>query len=93
MALVGIKPWHGYVEVVIPFQSGLLTEFKAGMLNTAVSSYVGARTLGLPASAALALQVAIGVPALTVAVLALRRGEDPAGSLLAVALAVMAALP
>lgn len=73
----GVEAWLRYFEVVGPFQVMLLQRFEGFYTYMMASVLAGARTFGIPYSAALALQVAVAVPVVAATVWAVRKTADP----------------
>jgi hypothetical protein len=77
VALFGIEPWQRYFEVTGAYQVLLLQNFQGFYTTMMVSVFAGARTFGLSYSAAMAIQIAVALPVLVGACLAVRRTSDP----------------
>jgi hypothetical protein len=77
VALFGIDPWQHYVEVTGAYQVLLLQKFQGFYTTMMVSVFAGARTFGLSYAGAMAIQIAVAVPVLAGACLAVRRTSDP----------------
>ena len=77
IALFGIEPWHRYFEVTGAYQVLLLEKFHGFYTTMMASVFAGARTFGLPYEAAMTIQIALAVPVLIAACLAVRRTTDP----------------
>jgi hypothetical protein len=77
VALFGIDPWQHYVEVTGAYQLLLLQKFQGFYTTMMVSVFAGARTFGLSYAGAMAIQIAVAVPVLAGACLAVRRTSDP----------------
>lgn len=77
VALFGIEPWQHYFEVTGAYQVLLLQKFQGFYTMMMASVFAGARTFGLSYSAAMAIQIAVALPVLAGACLAVRRTSDP----------------
>ncbi len=93
VAFFGWEIWHNFLTVTMPVQSAFITSFQANVIGTSVTPYFVARFYGAPAIAAWALQAAVSLGALAVAVSALRgRSRGPA-TILVVVLAALVMQP
>ena len=77
VAYFGIEPWQRYFEVTGAYQFLLLHIFQGFHTTMMVSVFAGARTFGLSFSTAMAIQIAVALPVLVFACLAVRRTSDP----------------
>lgn len=93
LAAFGWAPWLRFVEVILPLQSRLLTEFAGSSLATATSFYVTARFWDLSAGTAWAIQAVLGGLAFLTALTALRGGPPSPARLVVVLSGALLALP
>ena len=77
VVLFGIEPWQRYFEVTGAHQLLLLQSFQGFYTTMMVSVFAGARTFGLSYSGAMAIQIAVALPVVVGACLAVRRTSDP----------------
>jgi hypothetical protein len=91
--LFGIEPWRLYLEVTGAYQAALLERFSGFYTIMMASVFAGARTLGLPYAAAMAIQVAVAVPVLVSLCWAVRRTADPCLRAMLVACAAILVSP
>lgn len=93
IAAFGSAPWYAFVESTLPNQAQMLREFHGFFTVMLVSPYAAFRHLGTGHGAAMALQVVLGLGAIVVAMLGVRRTRDPDTRLMLVAAATFLATP
>jgi hypothetical protein len=93
IAAFGLEPWRDYYTVTMPLQSAIVSDFRAGLMNSSISTYFAARVWGVPSGAAWALQAAVAIAALVVGVHALRRRTLDAQGQLVVLLGILVMQP
>lgn len=79
----GVESWKAYVEVVVPYQHGVMTGWEGAMLVMMPTVSSGLRQIGIDSQTALAFQTAFNVLCLPVALFALWKAR--AGGLAMVA--------
>ncbi len=77
VALFGIEAWQRYIEVAGWYQTMLLQRFHDFYTIMMASVFAGARTFGLSYPVAMAIQIAVALPAIGAACWAVRRTDDP----------------
>jgi hypothetical protein len=76
LAAFGLDPWRAYFAVTSAYQISLIEQFQAFGTLMMVSVLAAARTFGLSQPVALAIQAAVAIPVLALAILAVRLTED-----------------
>lgn len=89
----GIAPWQAYLQVTLPYQQQLLTQFDGFYTNMMPGSFAAARLLGANYMLAIAAYAAIALPAIVAAFTILTREGTSERAILALAIASMLATP
>lgn len=74
---LGLEPWRQYLTVTTAYQTSLLIGFEGYYTLMMTSVLAGARTLGISYHSGLAIQAAVALTVLPVAVMAIVRTSDP----------------
>ena len=93
IAAFGLAIWHNFLTVTMPVQSAFITSFQANMTATSVTAYFVSRFYGAPLAAAWAIQAAVSLAALVVAVAAMRGRSHGPATILVVVLAALVMQP
>lgn len=95
VAAFGWQPWIDYVNLTLPYQGRVLTEFGAGDAYPAMmlSAFAAARVLGLDAAAAWAAHAPFALAGLVLLAKILRNSGDDANRFAALLLATFLVVP
>jgi hypothetical protein len=93
LAVFGFDPWRAYFEVAGQYQFGQLERFHGFSMLMMVSVLNAARTFGLSHPTAIAIQIAVAIPVLAIAIWAVRKTADPAPRAFVLVAATMLVTP
>ncbi len=93
IAAFGIDSWKAYVEIILPFQQGVMTGWSGGMLLMMPTVLSALRLEGVDAETASLAQTIFSIAMLPLALLALWRARTPIARFFALCLGTFAILP